>query len=108
MVSYWLSVHPSVHLSYIRPSLFLFPDNNLSECWWIFTKLGMSIGIVEIWFGITNGHISSVFDRVFYQQHVCIFSFQTIPQWIFTKLGMCIDIVEIWFEIANGQTFINF
>ena len=29
----------------------------------IFTKLGISTDIVEIWFGIANGQISSNFDR---------------------------------------------
>ena len=29
--------------------------------------LGMCIGIVEIWFGIVNGQILSIFDRVIYQ-----------------------------------------
>ena len=28
----------------------------------VFTKLGMCIDIVEIWFGIANGQISSNFD----------------------------------------------
>ena len=42
-------------------SVFSFPDNNLSKYQWIFTKAGMSINIVEIWFGIANWQISSVF-----------------------------------------------
>ena len=45
-------------------SVFSFPDNNLSECQWIFSKLGMWIDIVKIWFGIANGQIWSIFDRV--------------------------------------------
>ena len=36
---------------------FSFPGDNLSNCQWIFTKLGMCIDIVDIWFGIANGHI---------------------------------------------------
>ena len=62
----------------------------------------MRIDIVEIWFGIANGQISSVSAR-----DTPIFSFPDDNlrkhQWIFTKLGICIDIVEIWFGIANGQ-----
>ena len=42
---------------------FIFQDNNSSKSQWIFTKLDMCIDIVEIWFGIANGQISSVFDR---------------------------------------------
>ena len=66
MVSCWtsvcLSVRPSVSQSVIHPSVhFLFPDDNLSKHKWIFTKLGMCIDIVEIWFGIANGQFSSIF-----------------------------------------------
>ena len=54
-----MSVRPSV----VRPSVrFSFPDDNLSNHQWIFTKLGMCIDIVEIWFGIANEQISSYFD----------------------------------------------
>ena len=53
--------------------IFSFPDDNLSKHQWIFTKLGMCIDIVEIWFGIANGQISSVFDGVICQRHAHIF-----------------------------------
>ena len=46
------------------PYIFSFPDDNLSKYQWIFTKLGMCIDIVEIWFGIAIVQISSIFDRV--------------------------------------------
>ena len=53
-----MSVRPSV----VRLSIyFSFPDDNLSKHQWIFTKLGMCIDIMEIWFGIVNGQISSSF-----------------------------------------------
>ena len=40
----------------VCPSIcFLFPDDNLSKHRWIFTKFGMCIDIVLIWFGIANG-----------------------------------------------------
>ena len=48
-------VRSSVRLSYVRPSAFSLPDDNLSKCKWISTKLGMCIDILEIWFGIANG-----------------------------------------------------
>ena len=38
-----------------------FLDDNLSKC--------MCIDIVEIWFGIANGQISSIFDRVICLPH---------------------------------------
>ena len=47
--------------------------DNFSKCQWIFTKLGVCIKIVEIWFGIVNGQISSIFDRVICPQYVPIF-----------------------------------
>ena len=40
--------------------VFSFPDDNFSKYQWIFMKLGLCIDIVEIWFGIANGKISSV------------------------------------------------
>ena len=56
----FLSVRPSARQSVIRPSVrFPFPDDKHRR---IFTKLGMCIDIVEIWFGIANGHISSKFE----------------------------------------------
>ena len=39
------------------------------------TNLGVCIGIVETWFGIADGQISSIFDRVICPQHVRFFSF---------------------------------
>ena len=42
-------------LSGPNTSDFSFPDDNLNK--WIFTKLGVCIDIVEIWFGIANGQI---------------------------------------------------
>ena len=43
---------------------FLFPDDNLSKHQWIFTKLGMCIDIVEIWFGIANGQIRQLLTEL--------------------------------------------
>ena len=67
------SVRASVCPSYIRLSVFSFLDDNLSKHQWIFTKLGMFIDIVEIWFGIANGQISSIFDGVICLRHAHIF-----------------------------------
>ena len=53
--------------------IFPFPDVNLSKHEWIFTKPGMCIDIVEIWFGIANGQISSIFDGVICLRHAHIF-----------------------------------
>ena len=41
-----------------------FPDNDLSKHQWIFTKLVMCIDIMEIYYGIANGQISSNFEGV--------------------------------------------
>ena len=73
----------------------------------------MCIDLVEIWFEIANGQISSIFDRVICMSYVPFFLFCMIAwskyQWIFTKVGICIDIfikinIKIWFGIANGQS----
>ena len=40
------------------------PDDNFSKSQWILTKLGTCIDMKEIWFGIANGQISSIFDTI--------------------------------------------
>ena len=66
----------------------------------------MCIAFVEIWFGIANGQISSIFDGVICPRHAQ-FSFSdnnlSKCQGILTKLGICIDMNEICFRIAYGQ-----
>ena len=58
-----LNVHVSVCPSVVHPSdRISFRDDNLSKHQWIFTKFGLCIDIVEIWFGIADGQISSNFD----------------------------------------------
>ena len=49
--------------------IFSFPDDNLSKCQGILTKLGTCIDIKEIWFGIANGQILSIFDRINCSRH---------------------------------------
>ena len=44
--------------------IFSFPDDNLSKWQGILTKLATYIEIKEIWFGIANGQISSIFYGV--------------------------------------------
>ena len=106
------SVCPSVRLTSVRLSVFSFPDDNLSKGQWIFTKLGVCIDIVEIWFGIINWKISSIFERVICPRDRSVFSFLddnfSKYRWIFTKLGVCIDIVEIYFGIADGLSSLIF
>ena len=60
-------------LSARETPIFSFLDDNLSKHQWIFTKLGMCIDIVEIWFGIANGQISLIFDGVICPRHAHIF-----------------------------------
>ena len=60
-----LGIHVSVRPSSICLSVrFSFPDDNLRKHQWVFTKLGMCIDIVDIWFGIANGQISSNFTEL--------------------------------------------
>ena len=58
------------HLSSVCMS---FLNDNLSKHQWIFTKLDMCIDITEIWFGIINGQILSIFDRGICPPHIHIF-----------------------------------
>ena len=46
-----------------------FPDDNLSKYQEILTKLGTCIDLKRIWFGIANGQILSMFDRVICPRH---------------------------------------
>ena len=70
MVSRWMSVWLSGCLSISGTSVcFSFPDDNLSKIQWIFTKLGMCLDIVEIWFGIASGQILSIFYKVICPRH---------------------------------------
>ena len=64
MLAVRVSVPPSVICPSVRPSIFSFQEDNLSKCQRIFTKLSVCIDIVEIWFGIVNGQISSIFDEL--------------------------------------------
>ena len=53
--------HFLTELSVWYTSIFLFQNDKLSRYQRIFTKLGMCIDIVEIWFENTNEHFSSIF-----------------------------------------------
>ena len=51
-------------LSARNTSVLYFQDNNLSKSQQIFTKFGMYIDIVEIFFGIAHWQISSVLTEI--------------------------------------------
>ena len=92
-----MSIHPSICLSVVSPSVHIsFPDDNLSKHQWIFTKLGICIDIVEIWFGIANGQFSSNFDgwwlefhfRVMTWVNINVFSPNLVCALIFKRSGL--------------------
>ena len=58
-----------MELSTLDTPIFSFPDDNFSKCQGILTKLGTCIEMKEIWFGIANGEISSMFDRVIFPRN---------------------------------------
>ena len=62
--AFTLVVCVSVHLSYVCPSVFSFPDNNLSKFQWIFAKLGMCLAIVEIWLGLLMDKFCQCFTEL--------------------------------------------
>ena len=60
-----LDVRVYVRPSVVRPPVrFSFPDSNLSKHKWIFTKLGMCIDIVEIWFRLLMGKFRQIFTEL--------------------------------------------
>ena len=70
----------------------------------------MCIDIVEIWFGIANGQISSNFYGVICPRHAHFFvQDKNLSKYegILTT-AICIDIKETWFGITNGQILSNF
>ena len=69
-----VSVRPSVYQSVVRPSVFRSRLRELCQLQWIFTKPGMCIDIVDIWFEIDNGQIPSIFYE-FSARDTPIFSF---------------------------------
>ena len=92
-----MSVQTSVHQSVVRPSIFLFTNNYLNKCKQIFTKLGMCIDIIEIWFGIAYAQILSIFDSClpatcpyFHLQKITSVNINGFLQ------NLCINIVEIF------------
>ena len=78
-------VRPSVRPSVCRTFVCLsFPDDNLSKHQWIFTKLGMCIDIVDVWFGIANWQILWDFDGSYLPETCPYFRFRTIT-WVNNK-----------------------
>ena len=69
-----MSVCPSAHPPVCPSVRFSFPDDILRKHQWIFTKLVICTGIVEIWFKIANGQIYQ-FLTVLSACHMSIFSF---------------------------------
>ena len=116
MVSCWtslcLSVLPSAYPSICHPSVRIsFPDNNLSKHQWIFTKLGMWIDIVEIWFGIAIGQTSPIFDSVICLPHVHVFIFQMITSVNVSRFSpnlVCSLILWDFVWDCNWANYVNF
>ena len=68
-------VRPSVRPSVGRQSVFLCPDDNMSKCQWIFTKLSVCIDIVDIWFGVIMGKFCQFLTKLS-AHHMSEFSFK--------------------------------
>ena len=83
--------HILTELSARHMAIFSFPDDYLSKFQWIFTGLGAYIDIVEIWFGIPNGQISSNFDGVICPWHIHIFVSGRKLEW------MSVDFHQTWY-----------
>ena len=61
MISRWTSVCLSARPSVVR---FSFLDDTWSKHQWIFTKLGMCIDTVEIWFELLMAKIRQIFTEL--------------------------------------------
>ena len=108
MVSHWSPMCLSIRLLYVCPSVYTYFHFRTitSKCQWIFTKLGMCIDIVEIWFGIAYGQISSIFDSylpatrlwwgIFYYQEN--YGPQQVPILCFHKKIM----ILIWIRVLSS------
>ena len=85
----------------------LFPDSNLSSFWPIFFKLCVDIDIREEWFGIANGLISLINNRVtaldWCKNEFCLNIFRT-NRWILIKFCICIDKYKIH-VVPNARYF---
>ena len=87
-----LSAHQSVICTLVSPSVFRF-QTIMSKYQWVFAKLGICIDIMEIWFRIIIGQISSIFDNNLPTTSVFSFAYNNLSkyQWICTKLDLCIN-----------------
>ena len=70
---------PVVRVSVICPSVFSFPDNNLSKYQWILVILGMCIDIVEIGLGLSTGKFVN-FSRSYLLETDLYFPFHIITR----------------------------
>ena len=75
---------------------------------WIFSKLGICIDIVKIWFWFANGQISSVFDRVICLLHdtsgVLSFHILFLSPFLYGRLHKMIEIL-LTVPLNFKQTF---
>ena len=87
----YVSSHLSVHLSLccLCPSIFLFPDHNLSECQWISPNLVCALILWRSGLGLLMGKFRQ-FSTVVSASDTSDFSFRysnfSKYQWIFTNL----------------------
>ena len=87
-------------LSAHHTSVFLYPDDSMSEYQSIFTKLGMCIDIVEIMFGIANGKIFSIFRQLFACHRIVTGNYYCFTFFIWLKF--CFLCSCFFFGMANS------
>ena len=84
-------------------SFFSFPDDNLSKYQWICITLDMCIDIVEIWFGIANGHIPQKWTFLIQEWFIKIFVCNH-KMWHLTACKIS-DSLSFLIEIKNKMNF---
>ena len=108
-----VSVRRLIRSCVVNQSVFSFPDDNLSKCQWISTKLGICIDIdlvLDCFFGRFRQFMEELSAG-----DMSVVSFQDDNlrkyQWNFTKFGVCIDIASgqissLLTELSASDTFI--
>ena len=99
-------------LSAPNTSVFSFLDDNFIKYQWIVTKLGVCIDIVETWFWISDGQISSIWQSYLPMTHpyflFWMITLVNINAYSPNLVHVCALIFVICFWIVNGQILFIF
>ena len=94
-----------MELSACHTSFFSFSDNNLSIYQWVFTKLGMCIDSVEIWFGLLTGKFHEFFTVTCHHTSIFLFpdDYLTKYQSIWPNMACALIVWRSGFGLLMGK-----